>query len=138
MRRALSTEQQYGLWDDTDSIWDYALSAQGLLEAAQLLEARYHLVITNVPYLARGKQSDALKAYCERHYPEAKNDLANVFLERCLELTIPPSPSGIGAGFEPGQPSNRPAAGLLSASRSQSDASQSCSPSTYSTLPALV
>jgi len=87
LQRALRTEQQYSLWDETDSIWDYALSAQGLLEAAQLLEARYDLVITNVPYLARGKQSEALKAYCERHYPEAKNDLANVFLERCLELS---------------------------------------------------
>ncbi|NCC34821.1 MAG: SAM-dependent DNA methyltransferase, partial [Chloroflexia bacterium] len=41
-----------------------------------------------MPYLARGKQSDALKTYCERHYPEAKNDLANVFLERCLELCV--------------------------------------------------
>jgi hypothetical protein len=45
------------------------------------------LVVTNVPYLARGKQDDTLKAHCETHYPEAKNDLANVFLERCLELS---------------------------------------------------
>ncbi|WP_295403120.1 DNA methyltransferase [uncultured Thiocystis sp.] len=88
LRRALHTEQQYSLWDETDSIWDVAVSAQGLLEAAQLLEARYHLVITNVPYLARGKQGDALKTYCAKHYPEAKNDLANVFLERCLELCV--------------------------------------------------
>jgi hypothetical protein len=66
--------------------WDNALAAQGLMEAARLLDARYHLVITNVPYLARGKQSDALKDFCEQHYPEARNDLANVFLERCLEL----------------------------------------------------
>ncbi|WP_423172700.1 Eco57I restriction-modification methylase domain-containing protein [Stenotrophomonas maltophilia] len=63
-----------------------ALSALGLLDAARLLEARYQLVITNVPYLARGKQSEALKDYCEAHYAAAKNDLANVFLERCLEL----------------------------------------------------
>ncbi|WP_338081309.1 Eco57I restriction-modification methylase domain-containing protein [Allochromatium vinosum] len=87
LREALSTESSSGARDETDSIWDCALSAQGLLEAAQLLEARYDLVVTNVPYLARGKQSEALKAYCERHYPEAKNDLANVFLERCLELS---------------------------------------------------
>ncbi|WP_169107997.1 Eco57I restriction-modification methylase domain-containing protein [Comamonas suwonensis] len=65
---------------------ELALSARGLLDAARLLQARYHLVITNVPYLARGKQNDALKSYCATHYPEAKNDLANVFLERCLEL----------------------------------------------------
>ena len=58
-----------------------------MLDAAQLLQRRYHLVITNVPYLARGKQNDALKRYCEIYYPNAKNDLANVFLERCLELS---------------------------------------------------
>jgi len=67
--------------------WDSALSALGLLDAARLLDARYHLVITNVPYLTRGKQSETLKNYCERNYDEGKNDLANVFLERCLELS---------------------------------------------------
>ena len=71
---------------EDETRWDHALSAQGLLEAARLLAGRYHLVITNVPYLARGKQDEALKTFCETHYPEAKNDLANVFLERCLEL----------------------------------------------------
>ena len=71
---------------DGEEGWDLALSALGLLDAARLLDGRYHLVITNVPYLARGKQSEVLKAYCESHYPEAKNDLANVFLERSLEL----------------------------------------------------
>jgi REP element-mobilizing transposase RayT len=88
LREALSTESSSGSRSEADSLWDYAFSAQGLLEAAQLLEARYYLVVTNVPYLARGKQSDALKSYCEKHYPEAKNDLANVFLERCLELCV--------------------------------------------------
>lgn len=76
---------------------ELALSARGLLDAARLLHERYHLVITNVPYLARGKQNDALKAYCAQHYPDAKNDLANVFLERCLELAHSPH-AGQGAG----------------------------------------
>lgn len=87
--KALATEQQANLLDEDEDEdrWELALSAQGLLEAARLLEARYHLVITNVPYLKRGNQSDALKDYCEEQYPNAKNDLANVFLERCLELS---------------------------------------------------
>ena len=87
LRKALATERPPALWSEDDDRWELALSAQGLLEAARLLDSRYHLVITNVPYLSRGKQSDALKEYCERHYDEAKNDLANVFLERCLELS---------------------------------------------------
>lgn len=89
--RALATERPATLWGQAselqDDSWDLALTARGLLDAARLLDGRYHLVVTNVPYLARGKQSDALKDYCERHFPEAKNDLANVFLERCLELS---------------------------------------------------
>lgn len=76
---------------------ELALSARGLLDAARLLQGRYHLVVTNVPYLARGKQNDTLKTYCAQHYPDAKNDLANVFLERCLELAHPPQ-AGQGAG----------------------------------------
>lgn len=71
---------------DSDARRESALSALGLLEAARLLAAHYQLVVTNVPYLARGKQDEVLREYCERHYPSAKNDLANVFLERCLEL----------------------------------------------------
>jgi len=70
-----------------DDLHEAAITAQGLARAAELLGQRYQLVITNVPYLTRGKQSDALRDFCERYYELAKNELANVFLERCLELT---------------------------------------------------
>jgi tRNA1(Val) A37 N6-methylase TrmN6 len=60
--------------------------AQGMVQAAAILSDKYHLVITNVPYLARGKQSDRLKEFCHTYYSEAKNDLATVFLDRCLDL----------------------------------------------------
>ncbi|PIQ50873.1 MAG: restriction endonuclease subunit M [Comamonadaceae bacterium CG12_big_fil_rev_8_21_14_0_65_59_15] len=90
LEQALSSEQPGTLWgsaqDLNDDAWDLAISARGLLEAARLLDARYHLVVTNVPYLSVRKQSDTLRAYSAAHYPDAKNDLANVFLERCLEL----------------------------------------------------
>jgi len=70
--------------ETNDSRRELAVTAQGLTKAAEILVGRFTLVATNVPYLARGKQSDALKRHCEAHYPEAKNDLANCFLERCL------------------------------------------------------
>ena len=60
--------------------------AQGLAKAAELLNGQYGWVITNVPYLARGKQHDTLREYCDTYYPEGKNDLATVFLDRCLEF----------------------------------------------------
>ena len=65
---------------------EQAMAARGMARAAQMLSDRYTLVITNVPYLARGKQAQPLRTFCERQYPRAKNDLATVFLERCLRL----------------------------------------------------
>ncbi len=62
------------------------LAAKGLLDATQILMNEYDLVITNVPYLARGKQDNILQKHCEKHFPAAKNDLATVFLDRCLQL----------------------------------------------------
>ena len=57
-----------------------------MARAAELLAGRYHVVITNVPYLARGKQDERLRDFCERRYDAAKKDLATVFLERCLDF----------------------------------------------------
>lgn len=71
-----------------EDLWEAAVSAQGSLDAARILAQRYHLVITNVPYLSRGKQSSPLRDFCATHYPIAQNDLANVFLERSLELVL--------------------------------------------------
>lgn len=89
MLRTALTQERVGLLSDSEDLWDAAVSAQGLLDAARILAQRYHLVVTNVPYLARGKQADHLKDFCATHYPNAKQDLANVFLERCLELSEP-------------------------------------------------
>jgi hypothetical protein len=81
LEQALNREQ-------TAEQQEAAVVAQGLTKAASLLAGKYHWVITNVPYLARGKQEERLRDFCEKHYPAAKNDLATVFLERCLELCI--------------------------------------------------
>ena len=62
--------------------------AQGIAKAALLLNNKYHWIITNVPYLARRKQDEVLRDYCEKRYNTSKNDLATVFLERCLEYCV--------------------------------------------------
>lgn len=89
LQKALITERVTNQSLNNDDRWESALSAQGLLEVAGILSSRYHLVATNVPYLARGKQTEELRDHCATHYPEAKGDLANVFLERCIELAHP-------------------------------------------------
>ena len=59
--------------------------AAGIAKAGQLLTNKYTLQITNVPYLSRGKQDLVMADFIEKHYPEAKGDLATVFLEKMLE-----------------------------------------------------
>ena len=65
-----------------DEQTERAVAAQGMARAAELLAGRYHLVITNVPYLARGKQSDQLKQFARGRHPAAKGDLATLFVSR--------------------------------------------------------
>jgi len=69
-------------------IYETGVVAQGLAKATQLLSNNYNWIITNVPYLARGKQDQQLRDFCEKYYPAAKNDLATVFLDRCLGLCV--------------------------------------------------
>ncbi|MBT6198911.1 MAG: SAM-dependent DNA methyltransferase, partial [Bacteroidetes Order II. Incertae sedis bacterium] len=71
---------------ETDNVEDAerAVAAQGMAQAAELLSGEYTLVITNVPYLGRGQQSDPLKRLAEDQYKEAKADLATIFVDRML------------------------------------------------------
>ncbi|MDM5125029.1 Eco57I restriction-modification methylase domain-containing protein [Aeromonas rivipollensis] len=69
-----------------DESKDASVAAQGLALAAKLLAGSYHLVATNVPYRGRGDLCQELKDFCDNYYPEAKADLATVFLERCLDF----------------------------------------------------
>jgi len=60
-----------------------------MVHASRILTRKYHLVITNPPYLGAGQHGTVLKDFCEEHYKAAKSDLANVFLERSLKLCKP-------------------------------------------------
>ena len=63
-----------------------AIAAAGMVKAAGLLVDEYTLVVTNVPYLGRGKQNEILKSHLERRFNEGKADLATAFVLRCMEL----------------------------------------------------
>jgi hypothetical protein len=89
-------------WQELESRLDQALAqkgddqdiearvaAQGMVHASRILTRKYHLVITNPPYLGAGQHGPVLKDFCEEHYKAAKGDLANVFLERSLKLCTP-------------------------------------------------
>ena len=78
-----------------DTAHEMAVTARGLVHAAEILAARFTLVATNVPYLGRGNQDDLLKDYCDRVHSEAKADLATCFVERCIEFCSPGGSTGL-------------------------------------------
>lgn len=74
---------------DDEAEAEARVAAQGMVQASRILTRKYHLVITNPPYLGVGQQGTVIKEFCEANYKAAKGDLANVFLERCLKLCTP-------------------------------------------------
>jgi hypothetical protein len=66
----------------------FGATARGVARAADFLTRHYHLVITNVPYLARGKQDDTLRKHIETFHNDAKADLATAFADRCLRFCV--------------------------------------------------
>jgi len=88
--QALSAQEKISLeTEEGIEATEARVSAKGMVEASRILTQKYHLVITNPPYLGSGQHGPVLKDFCEEYYKNAKSDLANVFLERCLKLCIP-------------------------------------------------
>jgi len=72
--------------EDKDQL-ERGVMAAGIAKAGQLLAKKYTLQITNVPYLARGKQDEILSEFCLHKFPHAKGNLAMVFLLKMLKST---------------------------------------------------
>jgi hypothetical protein len=81
MDRALSKER-----GDDPAAAIFGATAIGVARATDFLTRRYHLVATNVPYLARGKQAPDLRKHIEDFHNDAKGDLATAFVDRCLRF----------------------------------------------------
>jgi len=65
-----------------------AIAAAGMAKAADLLAGEYTLVITNPPYLGRGLQGTIIRQFGDRFAPEAKNNLATLFLVRAEGVLV--------------------------------------------------
>lgn len=79
LKKALDNES------DSEKL-ERGVMAAGIAKSGYLLSKSYYIVVTNSPFLKRGKQGEIIKEYCGRNYPLSKDELATVFLERCLRL----------------------------------------------------
>ncbi len=56
-------------------------------DAYKRLQAqKYHVVVTNPPYMAVSNASAKVQDYVKKHYPDSKSDLFACFIERCGAL----------------------------------------------------
>ena len=64
--------------------------ARGLLpqlaEQTVIMQRKYHVVVTNPPYMGINNASDKLNSYAKTHYPVSKADLSTIFMEKTIQM----------------------------------------------------
>ncbi len=58
-----------------------------MVSAARLLDEKYHVVVTNPPYMGHGDMSAILSEFVKKRYPLSKTDLFACFIEKCGRMT---------------------------------------------------
>ena len=71
------------------NLWTAAINPEisYLMEQAIALSQKYHVVVTNPPYMGSSGMSTKLLEYVKSNYPDGKGDLFAVFMEVCNGLT---------------------------------------------------
>ncbi|RVO68343.1 BREX-1 system adenine-specific DNA-methyltransferase PglX [Sinorhizobium meliloti] len=64
------------------------LGTLSVLRMVEFLSPRYHIVVTNPPYMGRGGMNPRLASWLQAEYPEAKADLMTCFMDRSRSLNI--------------------------------------------------
>lgn len=56
------------------------------IQVAEALAQKYHVVVTNPPYMGSAGMGKDLFNYIKKNYPDSKSDLFAVFIEKCIEM----------------------------------------------------
>ena len=74
--------------ENPDFTWTTHTKVLKVLNQAAYLSARYHVVVTNPPYLGGKNMNSRLKVFAEDNYPMSKSDLFAMFIERCAKMCV--------------------------------------------------
>ncbi len=73
---------------DQDAYYQYHYSqVQIALKQIDLLQRKYHCVVTNPPYMGNKWLNEDLKNYLTKNYKEVKSDIFSAFIYRCISMT---------------------------------------------------
>lgn len=72
------------------SLWQWSVAPEipHLIEQAIALSQKYHVVVTNPPYMGSVGMSSKLSEFVGRHYEESKSDLFACFIEQCNSFLL--------------------------------------------------
>jgi hypothetical protein len=59
-----------------------------VLEQAEVLTQRYHVVVANPPYMGSNGMNNSLAAFTKKYYAECKADLMTCFMDRARSLCV--------------------------------------------------
>ena len=59
-----------------------------LIDIGKALSQKYHVVVTNPPYMSVSSASPKLDDYVRTHYKDGKADMYAVFMMRCNQMTV--------------------------------------------------
>lgn len=60
-----------------------------VLEMAEALSPKYHVVVANPPYMNANGMNPKLKSYLQAAYPNSKSDLMTAFMDRAVDALLP-------------------------------------------------
>lgn len=69
---------------DKDQV-ERGVMAAGIAKSGFVLSMKFHLIITNVPFLGSNRMSQFLNNYVENKFPDTKYDLCTIFLKHFIE-----------------------------------------------------
>lgn len=88
LQNAADIEPIFAEKNFADDLLYYATHQKVLkvLQEAAYLSPRYHVVVTNPPYLGGKNMNSRLKVFAADNYPMSKSDLFAMFIERCAKM----------------------------------------------------
>ncbi len=60
-----------------------------LVEIGETMARKYHVVVTNPPYMGSSGMSAGLSKYVKDNYPETSSDMSTVLMEQCCNYSLP-------------------------------------------------
>ncbi len=85
LKELVPTEMTGSLFDTSTTLLP---RVKEVVKYSEYLSQRYHVVVTNPPYMGNSNMGEDLKKYLEKEYLDYKYDMFSAFFVRCCNLAI--------------------------------------------------